>query len=61
MVDVAGFAAEVRRVDDVVFVETEVVAVAHSELTIHDLALVSHRVSDLLAHVLNDDLFWVQP
>lgn len=61
MVDVAGLAAIEGSIDDVVLVESEVVAVADPKFLVGKLSFVSHRVPDLLADVFDHNVTMTQP
>ena len=61
MVDIASLTTKEGRIDDVVLVQAEIVAIAYAKLAIGDLSLVRYWVPNLLAHVLNNDVLRVQP
>ena len=61
MVDIASLTTKEGRIDDVVLVQAEIVAIAYAKLAIGDLSLVRYWVPNLLTHVLNNDVLRVQP
>lgn len=60
VVDISRFAAEERRIDDVVFVKAEEVAVSDTQFLIVLFPLVCNRLSDFFTNILNDDIFGLQ-
>lgn len=56
VVDIAGLASKEGSIDDVVFVESEVVAIADSKLLIAEFSFIGHRVPNLFANVLDHDV-----
>ena len=60
VVDISRLAAEERRIDDVVFVKAEEVAVSDTQFLIVLFSLVGDRLSDFFTDVLYDDIFGLQ-
>lgn len=60
VVDVPGLAPVESRVDYVVLVESEIVAITDTKLDVVVFSLVGNRFADLLAHILNDYVLLVQ-
>ena len=60
VVDVPSLAPVESSVDYVVLVESEIVAVADTQFVVVVFSLVGDGLADLLPHVLNDYVLWVQ-
>ena len=60
MIDVAGFVAVERRVDDVVCIEAEQIHV-QAQVVVDFFALVSDWDPDFFTHVFDHDVFWLEP
>ena len=60
VVDIASFAAKKCSIDDVVSIESKIVAVADAELIVGNLSFVSNWIPDFLANVLNNDVLRCQ-
>ena len=60
MVDIPGLRAKESCIDDVVFGQSEIVAIADSELDVIVFASICDRFSDLFADVFDYDVFGIQ-
>ena len=60
MVDISRLASVICSIDDVVLVQSEIVTVTDSKLSVGDFSFVSYRVSDFLSDIFDDDVFGVQ-
>ena len=60
VVDVTGLAPVESRVDYVILVESEIVAIADTKLVVIVFSLVGNRFTNLLSHILNDYVLRVQ-
>ena len=60
VVQVASLTSKECRIDDVLLVESEHVAVADALVLVSLLSLVCNLVTDYLAHVLDHNIFWLE-
>ena len=56
MVKIARFVAMESRINDILLVKPEEIAIADSLLLVDDFTFVRHLVANLLTNILNDDV-----
>ena len=61
VVNISSLAAEECRINNVLFVQAEEVAVTDTKFVVSNFPLVSYWVSDFLTDVFDDNLFRVEP